>query len=140
MTGLRGTRTRVIGFNTTRSEGVKIAPKPPSGARGGRSYEIYRITCPGFWYVGSTAGGATTRFKEHVYGQPVHGHYPSDRSLAPLLAAKVAELGHEAFTIEVIERGRGNQFVAEQRWTDHYTAEGAGESLNIGRAAGVGRT
>ena len=90
-------------------------------------YEIYLITTPGYWYVGSTIHGAAKRFREHMGGK---------KSGASLLKAKVAELGIAAFKQTVVETSFGNPIEAEQKWYDFYLAHDARHSLNRRRPGG----
>jgi group I intron endonuclease len=83
-------------------------------------YEIYLLTAPGYWYVGSTTIGARNRFKLHASGQ---GH-------APILKAKIQELGWEAFSSTILEQDNGDPIEAEQRWYDWYLANDSRQTLN----------
>jgi hypothetical protein len=89
-------------------------------------YEIYLITAPGYWYVGSTTVGAAIRLRQHVSGS----------SGAKKLYAKIQELGVEAFHQVVVEASVGNPIEAEQRWYDFYKAHDARQTLNGKRPSG----
>ena len=84
-------------------------------------YEIYLITAPGYWYIGSTTVGAKTRLHQHLAGW----------SGAKKLTAKIKMLGEDAFQMTVVEKGNGNPIEAEQRWYDFYISIfGSHTSLN----------
>jgi hypothetical protein len=87
-----------------------------------KPYVVYLITTPGFWYAGSTTIGAKKRFKQHMGS--------GGQSGAPLLVAKVKELGSDAFHQTIVERGSGDPLEAEQRWYDFYLAHDARQTLN----------
>jgi hypothetical protein len=87
------------------------------------AYEIYLITGPECWYVGSTTVGAQKRFERHMTG----------KGGAPRLKAKVAELGPEAFQQIIIEEDFGDPIEAEQRWYDWYLANDLRQTLNAKR-------
>jgi hypothetical protein len=84
-------------------------------------YEVYLITAPGYWYVGSTTRGAQRRFKEHLSGANSH---------APRLTAKVRSLGQNAFQQIIVEAGYGDPIEAERRWYDFYITHDARHTLN----------
>lgn len=88
------------------------------------SGKVYRITAPGYWYVGSTRRSMSLRFAEHMTGQ----------SGATRLTDMVRQLGREAFEYEVIEADVEKIKMAEQRWIDWHRANWYGESLNSIRA------
>jgi len=92
-----------------------------------RDFEIYLITAPRYWYIGSTTRGASLRFSEHLRGP--HSH-------APLLQAAIRELGIEAFHQTVVQQRHGNPIEAEQRWYDFYKDHDARQTLNGKRPAG----
>lgn len=83
-------------------------------------YEIYVIESGDYWYVGSTTRGAQKRRQEHYRG---HGR-------APLLAAKIQELGSAAFQQTVLEQDHGDPIEGEQRWYDWYLANDSRQTLN----------
>ena len=84
------------------------------------TYEIYSISTPDVWYVGSTTRGVEVRLAEH-FGS--HGG-------AALLTEKIEELGADAFTVSVLERGEGDPIIAEQRWFDTLYTALPGQTLN----------
>jgi hypothetical protein len=83
------------------------------------AYEIYLLSAPGFWYVGSTSIGVERRLQRHLSG----------RGGAKKLYAKIQELGAAAFTLTVVERARGNPTEAEQCWYDFFVSVGSGQPL-----------
>lgn len=91
-------------------------------------YEIYLITAPGYWYVGSASGksSASKRFRQHLTGV---------KSGARMLSLKIKELGSDAFRQTVVERGVGDPIQAEQNWYDFYLSHDARQTLN-GRRPG----
>src|ERR1035437_5464371 len=89
-------------------------------------YEIYLITTPGYWYVGSSTKKAAFRFKQHMSGQ----------GKAPKLWAKIQDRGKDSFQQVVVERGVGDPIEAEQKWYDFYSTHDARESLNGKRPGG----
>lgn len=91
------------------------------------NYEIYLITTPGYWYVGSTIKGAQKRFAQHLGGK---------KSGAPRLQKKIRELGLDAFQLTIVERAKGDPIEAEQRWYDFYLAHDARQTLNGKRPGG----
>lgn len=101
-------------------------------ARGGRrgptvkNYEIYLITAPGYWYVGSTRIGAARRLAVHRRGA----------GGAKYLYAKMDELGVGAFGQTVVESSEGDQIEAEQRWYDFYIGHDSRQTLNGKRPGG----
>lgn len=86
-------------------------------------YEIYLIHSRDYWYVGSTTRGAIKRRNEHYAG----------RGRAPLLKAKIRELGSEAFSFRVLEVGMGDPIQAEQKWYDWKLTTDVRQSLNSKR-------
>lgn len=92
-------------------------------------YEVYLLTAPGYWYIGSTKIGAEKRFLQHLAG----------RGGGRTLYEKLQELGRNAFTQTVLEEGFGNPTEAEQRWYDKYLSDDPGESLNGKRPGGYPR-
>jgi len=95
------------------------------------SYEIYLITTPGYWYVGSSFGklpSSGRRFNQHMSG----------RGCAPKLWAKIQEIGKGSFKQTVVEKGSGNPIEAESRWYDFYLAHDARETLNLCRPTDSG--
>jgi hypothetical protein len=86
-------------------------------------YEIYLITAPGYWYVGSTKVGYKKRFKQHLTG---HGR-------APLLWDKILQLGKEAFHISLLESSVDDRFQSERGWYEYHMVQGVGQSLNSRR-------
>ena len=96
-------------------------PQPPYAA-----YEIYLVENDEFWYVGSTTIGVAARWERHVKG----------RGRAPLLFAKIQELGQDAFLWRVLEEGIGNPIEAEQRWYDTFLESETRQMLNGKRPGG----
>ena|ERR1035437_4946304 len=90
------------------------------------SYEIYLITAPGYWYVGSTTRGAARRFKEHL----------RDCHSGKKLQNKIRELGPGSFKQTVVEKNTGDPIEAEAKWYDFYFAHDARETLNGKRPGG----
>jgi hypothetical protein len=89
------------------------------------SYEIYLITAPGYWYVGSTTRGADERFKEHKRGKSIPFH------------AQMREIGVDNFSMVVLESGTGDPLAAERGWYDLYAeSEDHGSTLNARRPSG----
>jgi len=79
--------------------------------------------------------GAHGRFAKHLSG---HGR-------APLLAAKIQELGSDAFKQIILEQDHGDPIEAEQRWYDWYLTNDPRQTLNGRRPGswdgyGAGRT
>jgi len=89
-------------------------------------YEIYLLTAPGYWYVGSTTIGTQHRFARHLAGH----------SNAPILWKKIQELGSDAFSVITLEGERGDPIEAEQRWYDWYLANDPRQTLNGKRPDG----
>ncbi len=90
-------------------------------------YEIYLITAPGYWYVGSTTRGAARRWREHLAGSHSNARY---------LQAAMRELGKDVFHQTVVESGVGDPIAAEQRWYDFFKNHDARQTLNGKRPAG----
>ena len=91
-----------------------------------KPFEVYLITAPGYWYIGSTIIGATKRFNQHLAGY----------SGAPRLWEKIKELGTDSFRQVVVERGYGNPLESERAWFDFYLANDARKSLQVQRPGG----
>jgi len=89
-------------------------------------YEIYLITGPGLWYVGSTTKSATDRLYQltHIFGSDTW-------------RSAIQEHGTDAFEVMVIRAGVGTKperLEREQFWIDFCHAQGIGKSLNVHRA------
>jgi len=90
-------------------------------------FEIYLITGPGYWYVGSTFKTTEQRFKEHLYAAR-HGRSQTR------VAKTMREVGPDEFHVRVLEVGYGDPGDPEQKWMDHYEQEHPARSLNMAAA------
>jgi hypothetical protein len=86
-------------------------------------FEIYLITAPGYWYVGSTRVGHQKRFAQHK----------KPRSGCIRLREKMTELGSDAFSIQLLEKGIGDPLGAEASWYERCLEELPGTTLNSRR-------
>ncbi len=89
-------------------------------------YEVYLITGPGCWYVGSTTKTALHRFNLHRRGA----------GGACQLTDRMRNLGQDLFSVEVLETGIGDPLQAEQAWFDVCSVTRNDECLNGRRPGG----
>lgn len=85
------------------------------------TYFIYVIETDGFWYVGSTRN-VRKRLEQHMTG----------RGGAPLVWAKVQELGRDSFNFRVLEEC-SDRASGEQKWYDRLILTSVASSLNSRR-------
>jgi hypothetical protein len=85
--------------------------------------DIYLLTAPGYWYVGSTQTGLARRFQRHLHGQ----------GGAPLVKERVQELGRGVWQIALLEGAVPDRLEAERRWYDYHLATQPGQTLNFHR-------
>lgn len=86
----------------------------------GEKYEIYLLTIPGYWYIGSTARGASHRLSRHLNGS----------AGADQLHKKIKEVGKNHVSMTVVEKGDYGRYESEQAWYDFYFAHDARQTLN----------